>query len=144
MSLLSGALILYDHNSPNVSPGKISEKVQCSVTLQNLLITNVASASSHRADHWADRADRVELNTAADNLYLALLRLSALCAGNGSIKSTYSRDRYERGRKPIEFINYRILFTLSDPARPDPTVTLFRSLYLWNRAFDRQAVFYAW
>ena len=27
--------------------------------------------------------------------------------------------------------------------RPSPTVTLFRSLYLWNRAFDRRAVFFA-
>ena len=28
-------------------------------------------------------------------------------------------------------------------ARPGPTVTLFRSLYLLNRAFDRRAVFFA-
>ena len=33
--------------------------------------------------------------------------------------------------------------TRPDPTRPDPTVTLFRSLYLWNRAFDRRAVFFA-
>ena len=43
-----------------------------------------------------------------------------------------------------ERVNHQLSeITLSGPARPDPTVPLFRSLYLWNRAFDRQAVFYA-
>ena len=34
------------------------------------------------------------------------------------------------------------IFTLSDPSRPGPA-TVRSSEYLWNRAFDRQAVFFA-
>ena len=57
-----------------------------------------------------------------------------------------SETYYERGRW-AERVHRQIaeIFHIErpGPARPGPTVTLFRSLYLLNRAFDPRAVFFA-